>query len=516
MMYFRRKSPVIILYSSQQQTMTKPDVDIAIIGAGFAGLGAAIRLLGAERYSFVVFERADEVGGTWRENTYPGCACDIPSHLYSFSFAPNPNWSRKFSPQPEILAYLKNCVSQYGLQKYIRYNTDIIRTNFLEEPGYWQLTDRAGNKLTARVVVGATGPLNRPSVPKLKGSEVFEGQMFHSANWDHSVDLAGKRVAVVGTGASAIQIVPEVAKIASQLYIFQRTAPYVAPRLDRPVSPFWQGVYRRFPAAQKIHREFLYGIRELLGGSFLGNDTLNKFGTTQTRKHLEAAITDPELRRKATPNYKMGCKRVLVSDDYYPALALPNVELVTDRIGELSATGIIASDGTERPVDVLIFSTGFVVADIISDLQITGLNGRNLFAEWLKTGAEAYQGITAEGYPNLLFLLGPNTGLGHNSVVHMVESQLNYLLDYLRLLDQAGPGAYLDVKPEAQRAFGNAIQEKLKGTVWASGCASWYHNEAGRNTTIWPDLNSAYRKLTRQVKQQDYDVKQATSAISAF
>ena len=488
--------------------MTKPDVDVAIIGAGFGGLGAAIRLLQTGRESFVVFERADEVGGTWRENTYPGCACDVPSHLYSFSFAPNPHWSRKFSPQPEILAYLKNCVEQYGLRPYIRYNTNIIRTEFLENHGVWKLTDRAGNVLTARVVVVATGPFNRPSLPKLIGSEVFAGTVFHSSNWNHSIDFTGKRVAVVGTGASAIQIVPELAETVSQLSVFQRTAPYVAPRMDRVVSPFWQGIYRRFPVMQKAHRELIYGINELLGLSFLGNDTLNKFGTAQTRKHLEAAISDPELRRKATPGYKMGCKRVLVSDEYYPALARPNVELVTDQITQLSATGIITSDGTERPIDVLIFSTGFVVADIICDLQITGLNGRNLFGEWLKTGAEAYQGITAEGFPNLLFLLGPNTGLGHNSVVHMVESQVAYLLDYLRLLDGAGEGAYLDVKPEAQRAFSDSVQEKLKGTVWSSGCASWYHNEAGRNTTIWPDLNSAYRKLTRRVKPEDYVVRQ--------
>ncbi len=496
--------------------MTKPDVDVAIIGAGFGGLGAAIKLLQTGRNSFVVFERANEVGGTWRENTYPGCACDVASHLYSFSFAPNPRWSRKFSPQPEILAYLKNCVEQYGLKPYIRYNTEIIHTEFLEDQAIWQLTDRAGNRLTARVVVGATGPLNRPSIPKLKGSDLFTGKMFHSANWDHTVDLAGKRVAVIGTGASAIQIVPALAKTVSQLHVFQRTAPYVAPRMDQGYSPFWQGVYRRFPTVQKAHRSMVYWLNEFFGLSFLGNNTINKLGTARTRQHLEAAISDPELRQKVTPDYKMGCKRVLVSDDYYPALTRPNVELVTDRIDKLSATGIITTDGKERPVDVVIYSTGFVAADIISDLHITGLNGRNLMGEWLKTGPEAYMGMTASGFPNLVFLVGPNTGLGHNSIIHMIESQVAYLLDYLGLLDKAGEGAYLDVKPDVQRAYNDRIQEQLQGTVWASGCASWYHNEAGRNTTIWPALTVTYRKLTRRVKPEAYSVKKGTTYSPVF
>jgi len=495
--------------------MTRPDVDVAIIGAGFAGLGAAIKLLQTGRTSLLVFERANEVGGTWRENTYPGCACDIPSHLYSFSFAPNPNWSRKFSPQAEILAYLKNCVEQYDLQPYIRYNTDIIRTEFLADQALWQLTDRAGNVLTARVVVGATGPLNRPSIPKLKGLDVFTGKTFHSSNWDHTVDLAGKRVAVIGTGASAIQIVPELAKTVSQLSVFQRTAPYITPRLNTSYSAFWQGIYRRFPAAQRAHRHVQYWLNELVGMAFLGNETISKVATAQSRKHLEASISDPDLRQKVTPDYKIGCKRVLVSDDYYPALNRPNVDLVTERIAELSPTGIVTRDGTERPVDLIIFSTGFVAADIICDLHITGLEGRSLFDEWLKTGPEAYMGMTAEGFPNLVFLVGPNTGLGHNSIVHMIESQVAYLLDYLRLLDQAGENAYLNVKPDVQRVYNNDIQEQLNGTVWSSGCQSWYISQTGRNTTIWPGLTVTYRKLTRRVKPEAYEARRAINYEAA-
>ncbi|MFD2573607.1 flavin-containing monooxygenase [Spirosoma soli] len=489
----------------------KAEVDVAIIGTGFAGLTAAVRLKQQRNTSFILFERADEVGGTWRDNVYPGCACDVPSHLYSLSFAPNPGWSRLYSPQPEILVYLKNVVSQHGLAPHIHYNTEIIRTEFSESNGFWTLTDRQQKSYTARVVIGALGPLNRPSIPRLNGLDTFTGRAFHSSAWDHSFDLTGKRVAVVGTGASAIQIIPQIAPSVFQLTVFQRTAPYVTPRLDRAVSPFEQRLFRHLPILQQTYRSFIYWLNELRGLSFLGNETFNKLGTKEAIKHIEASIADPELRRKVTPTYKLGCKRVLVSDDYYPALNRPNVELVTDRISEVRATSIITADGTERPVDALIFSTGFVAADIISDLQIIGRDGRNLFTEWLTTGAEAHYGITVSGYPNLLFLVGPNTGLGHNSIVHMIESQVNYVLDYLRLLDDAGEGAYLDVKPDAQETYNKILQQKLTGTVWASGCQSWYLNAQGRNTTIWPGLTASYRKATRRVKPSDYTVVQAAS-----
>ena len=483
------------------------DTDIAIIGAGFAGLGAALRLAQTGRHSFVIFERAADVGGTWRDNTYPGCACDIPSTLYSFSFKPNPNWSRSYSPQPEILAYLKQCVVAGDLQKHIRYNTEIVRTEFIETAGYWQLTDRAGNTLTARVVVGALGPLNRPALPTIPGMDTFAGHSFHSAGWDHQYDLTGRRVAVIGTGASAIQIVPEVAKSAGQLLVYQRTAPYVNPRLDKSVSSFWRGAYKRLPVLQQVQRVWQYWVRELGGLAFLGNETINKMGTKVALKHLEASIADPDLRRKATPDYKLGCKRVLISDDYYPALTRPNVELITDRITAITPTGIVSQDGTERSADVIIYSTGFVAAEIFCDLHITGRSGRVLFDEWAVTGPESYLGMTTSGFPNLIFLVGPNTGLGHNSIVHMIESQVNYLLDYLRVLDQAGDEqAFLDVKPAVQQAYNAAIQAKLAGTVWASGCQSWYQDSRGKITTIWPGLTVSFRRQTRRVDPAAYTV----------
>jgi cation diffusion facilitator CzcD-associated flavoprotein CzcO len=486
----------------------KPMVDVAIIGAGFAGLGAAVRLKQRGGTSFVIFERAAEVGGTWRDNVYPGCACDIPSHLYSLSFAPNASWSRMYSPQPEILAYLKNVVDTYDLKPSIRYNSEIIRVEFSEEYGYWTLTDRAHRQTTARVVLAGIGPLNQPSLPKIAGLERFEGRQFHSGNWDSSYDLTAKRVAVIGTGASSIQIVPAIAPVVKQLTVFQRTAPWVAPRLDFAMSPRRQVLFRRVPLLRRAYRSAIYWLNELRGLSFFGNETLNKFGTQVSLRHINAQIQDPELRRKVTPNYKLGCKRVLVSDDYYPALTRPNVELVTDGIVEVREHSIVDKAGVERSVDALIFGTGFVAADIFRELNILGLGGRDLLAEWRLTGAQAHYGMTVSGYPNLLFLLGPNSGLGHNSIIHMIESQLTYVISYLDWLKRASPNAYIDLKPEAQQTYNEDIQQKLQTTVWASGCQSWYQNAEGRNTTLWPGLTVTYRRATRRVNPTEYTLRQ--------
>lgn len=479
-------------------------VDVAIIGAGFAGLGAAVRLKQRGDTSFVVFERAAEVGGTWRDNVYPGCACDVPSHLYSLSFAPNPNWSRMYSSQPEILAYLKNVVETYGLASSIRYNSEIVRVEFSETAGCWTLTDRSGQSVTARMVVAGIGPLNQPKLPGFPGLERFEGRQFHSADWDGNYDLTGKRVAVIGTGASAIQIVPAIAPVVSQLTVFQRTAPWVAPRLDFAMSARRQRLFRRVPLLRQAYRAFIYWFNELRGLSFFGYETLNKLGTKESLRHIDAQIPDPELRRKVTPNYKLGCKRVLVSDDYYPALTRPNVELVTDGVAEVGASSIVDKAGVERPVDAIIFGTGFVAADIFRELNVVGLGGRNLLDEWRVTGAQAHYGMTVSGFPNLLFLLGPNSGLGHNSVVHMIESQLNYLMSYLDGLKRGSPNAYFDLKPEAQQTYNDRIQQQLTGTVWASGCQSWYMNAQGRNTTLWPGLTVSYRRQTRRINPAEY------------
>ena len=480
------------------------DVEVAIIGAGFSGLAAAIRLLNENRQSLLIFERAATVGGTWRDNVYPGCACDIPSHLYSFSFAPNPNWSRTFSPQPEILNYLKNCVEKYDLTPYLRYNTEIVHYEFDPQTGRWHLFDRANNRYSARVVISATGPLNRPNFPKINGLTNFEGRAFHSSMWDNTYDLRNKRVAVIGTGASAIQFVPQIAEQVAQLTVFQRTAPWITPRLDRASSVFEQKLFKALPFTQKLYRSGQYWYRELVGLSFVGNEFMNKFATTQALEHLHDSVADAELRQKLTPNYKLGCKRVLVSDDYYPALSRPNVSLITDPIQEVKAHSIVTKDGSEHPIDAIIFGTGFVAAEIILDAKIVGLNGAELMEEWKKTGPEAYYGLTVSGFPNLLFLVGPNTGLGHNSIIHMIESQVNYVVEYLQILDKKGEKEFLDLKPQVQRQFNETIQQELKSTVWASGCQSWYQDSKGKITSLWPGLTRRYRQETRQAKAEDY------------
>ncbi|WP_046243781.1 flavin-containing monooxygenase [Hymenobacter terrenus] len=484
-------------------------VNVAIIGAGFAGLTAAIRLQQRGNTSFMIFERAAEVGGTWRDNIYPGCGCDIPSPLYSMSFAPNPDWSRMYSGQPEILAYIKQTVTQFNLRSHIRFNTEIVRTEFSEAEGVWRLTDRVGREVTARVVIVAIGPLNRPVRPSLPGLADFQGTTFHSSEWDPNYDFMGKRVAVIGTGASAIQFIPQIAPHTQQLHVFQRTAPWVLPRPDRAFSPREQRWFRRLPLLQRLQRELIYWRSELGGLLFMGNEWLGRITREAAVAHIAAAIQDPELRRKVTPNYRVGCKRILISNDYYPALARPNVELVTDGIDHVTSTGIVTHDGTERPVDAIIFGTGFVVSEFMVDLHIRGRGGRSLFGEWHESSAEAYQGTTVSGYPNLLVLVGPNTGLAHNSIIHIMESQVNYVLDYLRVLEKAGPGAYLDVKPKAQRAYNEMVQQKLSTTVWASGCKSWYQTATGKNTTLLHTLTVSFRRNTRHLRVGDYELLRA-------
>ena len=488
-------------------------VDVAIIGAGFAGLTAAIRLQQRGNTSFVIFERAAEVGGTWRDNVYPGCGCDIPSQLYSISFAPNPEWTRMYSGQPEILAYIKQTVSKFELRPHIRFNSEIIRTAFDEATGRWTLTDRAGQQTTARMVLVAIGPLNRPALPRLPGLDTFAGTTFHSSAWDTDYDLAGQRVAVIGTGASAVQFVPQIAPLVSQLYVFQRTAPWILPRRDRAFSEKEKTWFRRLPLLQRLQRELIYWRNELFGLLFMGNEKLATQANALAARHLNRAIKDPELRRQVTPNYKLGCKRVLISNNYYPALTRPNVALVTAGIKAVTPTSIITHDGAEHPVDAIIFGTGFVASEFMVDLHISGLGARSLFGEWQASSAEAYRGTTVSGYPNMLVLVGPNTGLAHNSIIHIMESQVSYVLDYLAILDKAGLGAYLDVKPEAQRSYNEEVQRKLGTTVWASGCQSWYQTATGKNTTLLHTLTPAFRRSVKRVRLQDYVLARAPAPV---
>ena len=489
-----------------------PIYEVAIIGAGFGGIATAIRLKQLGKTSFVILEKAKEVGGTWRDNTYPGCACDVPSHLYSFSFALNPKWSRMFSGQKEILAYLKSCVAKHGLETYIRYQTEVVRLEFVEDGGYWQVTNQNGTTLSAKVIVSATGPLNRVHIPKLPGMENFMGKAFHSAQWDSTFDWTGKEIAVIGTGASAVQMVPAMAPKVGQLFLFQRTAPWVTPRLDRNISKIEKSLFSGVPMVQHVVRSAQYWTRELIGLAFFGNIPLRRLATFIAIQHIKKGIKDPTLRQKVTPQYEIGCKRVLVSDDYYPALARPNVELVTQGIANIKANSIVTTDGQERKVDAIIYGTGFVAAELLLDMDVLGLGGRNLRDEWKAKSVEAYYGMTVSGFPNLLMLLGPNSGLGHNSVVHMIESQVNYLIDYLKTLEALGAEHYLDVKLESQEAFNKKIQAELNSrSVWATGgCSSWYYDSKGKNTTLWSGLTVRYRRETKTMIKVDYTPISAT------
>lgn len=488
--------------------MINTDYEIAIIGAGFGGLGLAIRLQQEGYQNFIIFERAAIAGGTWRDNTYPGCACDVPSHLYSFSFEPNPNWSREYSPQPEILNYILHCKEKHHLDSHIRYNTTIAQADFDEKRGCWELKNQHGDIFTARILVSAIGPLNVPSIPKIKGLETFEGASFHSSEWDGKIDLNGKKVAVIGTGASAIQIVPNIAPKVAELYLFQRTAPWILPKNDRPISKFSQNLFQKIPFLQYLKRTAYYWFYEFAGRALFSDNLVRTVTRRMAKRHLRNSIPDEALRKKLTPNYEIGCKRRLPSDDFYPALLRKNVHLVTDNVQEISAKGVMDDKGIFRDVDVIIWATGFYVADFGKrDISVLGRNGRNLFAEWNEKGPEGYYGTCVSGFPNMSLILGPNTGLGHTSQLHIIESQINYILDYIKNIKNLPNNEFLDVKPKAQEKYNKEIHEKLQTMVWSSGgCNSWYLHESGRNSTLWPGHTNTFRNRTKKIILEDFEV----------
>jgi cation diffusion facilitator CzcD-associated flavoprotein CzcO len=468
---------------------------IAILGAGFGGIGTAIRLRQRGYHDFAVFDRGGDVGGTWRDNSYPGCACDVPSHLYSFSFAPNPAWSHSFSRQPEILEYLRRCVVDYDLRPHLRLDHELRQAAWDEPSRRWVL-DTSRGRYTADILVGAGGPLTEPFVPELPGLSTFAGKAFHSARWDHGLDLTDRRVAVVGTGASAIQFVPEIAGKVASLHLFQRTPPWVLPRRDRALSGAERAFFGRFPAAQRALRAGIYWGRESMATGFL-HPVLMPLVQRMALRHLQGAVPDPELRAKLTPEYTIGCKRVLLSNDFYPTLARDNVELVTDPIAEVRPDAVVTRRGAVHPVDTIIFGTGFHVTDAPVARLVRGRDGRSLADAWRHT-MQAYQGITVAGFPNLFLLLGPNTGLGHNSVVFMIECQITYLLRALAHLDRTGTAA-IEPTPPAQRTFVASVDRRMRNTVWSQGgCRSWYLDANGRNSTLWPGYTFSYWLRTRR------------------
>lgn len=481
------------------------DHEVGIIGAGFGGILAALQLKQAGR-TFLVFERATGPGGVWRENVYPGCACDIRSHLYSIAAQPNPAWSSSFARQPEILQYLKDVVARNDLQTSLRYGVEITAARFLEAEGCWELADKQRSRYYVRTLILAAGSHNRPSTPSIPGRETFRGEMFHSSAWNPSVVLAGKRVAIIGTGASSIQIVPKIASTVAHLDVFQRTPAWLLPRGDRDTTSFERWLFRRFPMSQRLVRGLVYWILEMSGLAFHGNELLNRVLTRVALRKLATEVRDPAVRQQLTPRYKLGCKRVVLSDDFYSAFNRPNVTLVTDPIREITPDGIVAMNGQQYHVDVIVFATGFLVTEMDGYLNIVGKGGRVLKEEWGENGMEAYRGIHVAGYPNLALLMGPNSGLGHSSVIHVMESQMRYILSWLDQLDQAGPGSYFDVRPDRQRDYNANLQKRLTKTVWASGCQSWYLDQHGRNSTVFPGLTCDYRRATARFHADDYDV----------
>lgn len=475
---------------------------IAIIGAGFGGIGAAVRLLQAGFDDLVIFERADDLGGVWRDNSYPGCACDVPSHLYSFSFAPNPDWSRSFSGQAEIWAYLRRVACAFGVLPRIRFCHEVLAATWHEGRRRWLIETSRGPYEAAALVVGS-GALSEPAIPELPGLGQFAGASFHSARWDHGYELAGRRVAVVGTGASAIQFVPAIQPVVGRLLVFQRTPPWIVPRVERPISLAERRLYARFPALQLLQRARVYAVRELLVAAFRHPRLMRLTMQRAAERFLERSVPDPALRAKLTPGYDVGCKRILASNDYFPALQRPNVELITERVVAVTAAGLVTADGVERGADAIIFGTGFrVTAQPIAG-KIRGREGRTLAERW-GASPRAHLGTTVAGFPNMFFLQGPNTGLGHSSVIYMIERQIEHLVRALRHMRERGVTT-IEPRPEAQAAFVAAVDHGMGGTVWtAGGCKSWYLDAAGRNSTLWPGYTWQFARRLRRFDPAEY------------
>ncbi|MGA6167047.1 flavin-containing monooxygenase [Amycolatopsis magusensis] len=484
----------------------REETGVLIIGTGFSGLGMAAKLRKQGRGDFVILEKAQEVGGTWRDNTYPGCACDIQSHMYSFSFEQNPSWSRAFSPQPEIWDYLRGFARKYDLYRYVRFGQEMTGARWDEAEQRWHVSTRTGDEFVARFLVAGVGALHLPQIPDLPGIESFQGRAFHSAEWDHDYDLRGKRVAVVGTGASAIQFVPKIAEDTAAVHLFQRTPPWIMPKPDHEMPEWSKKLFARVPGVQRLYRDLLYWVLEVRAVGFNGRPWLMKLAQKLAKAQINKAIKDPELRRKVTPDYTLGCKRVLISNDYYPALARDDVEVVTDGIAEVKAHSVVDKAGVEREVDAIIYGTGFHVTDAFDELEITGVGGRQLNKEWAAEGMRTHLGITVAGYPNLFFLLGPNTGLGHNSVVFMIESQTDYITDAIRLVERTSSGS-IEPRESVQDRFNAEIQGQLERGIWTQGgCQSWYLDAQGVNRTIWPGFTWRYWLKTRKVDPADYQL----------
>ena len=463
---------------------------VVIVGAGFAGIGMAIRLCQAGLDDFILLEQATEIGGTWRDNTYPGCACDIPATLYSFSFAPSGDWSRRYPSQAEIQRYLLDCVDRFGVRPHLRLGTTLAEATHDETTGLWRLRTEAGDSLSARVLVLAPGTLHHPALPDIPDLERFAGPAFHSARWDHGVDIAGKRVAVIGTGASAIQLVPELAKQAAHLTLFQRTPAWVLPKHDPVAGRVRRAMMRAIPLLRRIERAWVYWSHESRAVGFILAPRLMEAVERRARTFAKRQLNDPVLRERLTPDYRIGCKRVLLSNDFLPALERPNVTVIDTPIARVEAGGLVIADGVTHPADVLVFATGFKATEPLGSLRVIGRDGVSLAEAW-REGLPAWLGLAAPGFPNLFLLGGPNTGLGHNSIVFMLEAQIEHALRTLQRMRRQGIGS-VEIRRDVASRFTTWLDARMQRTVWLSGCRSWYLDAAGRNTTLWPGFSIGF------------------------
>lgn len=498
-------------FSKQQK-----NPNIVILGAGVSGLCLAIKLKQAGIHSFKIYEKSPKLGGTWHDNTYPGAECDVPSHLYSFSFELNPNWSKRFSNCYEIRDYLEHCAEKYDIKPHIQFNTEIESAQFNEESATWTLNCKNGEQLVADVFVSALGQLNQPKYPKIEGLKTFKGELFHSARWNHDYDLEGKNVAVIGTGASAIQFVPPVAKQVKHLRVYQRSPNWIVPKPDRVYSESQKRRFKRFPAFIRLYRTLLYLQFETSFLAFKKDSWLSKRFIKAADSIMGRHISDPILKQKLRPDYQIGCRRVLISNDYFETMQRPNVDLITDSVEKIDGNKIITQSGEQTCVDAIILGTGFEATNFLTPLTITGKDATDLNQAW-EQGAEAYLGITLANFPNFFMLYGPNTNLGHNSIIVMIECQVNYIIQCIEAIRDKKL-KYLDIRKDVMDRYNESIQKTLSNKVWAGNCNSWYKNEAGKITNNWPHTTIQYWWQTKKPKWLEFnlvkqDQTQQSSAI---
>lgn len=479
------------------------DVNVLVVGTGFSGIAVGALLKEAGIDTFTILEKADDIGGTWRDNTYPGAACDIPSHLYSFSFAPKADWTYSFSPQGEIQAYLRDCIEAHDLKRHIHFGSRVTGGAFDAGTGRWKVDVHGREPQEADVLVLGNGALHIPSWPDIEGLYDFEGERFHSARWNHDYPLDGKRVAVIGTGASAIQFVPQIAPRAARLTVFQRTPPWIIPKPDRRMATWEKRLFARAPWIHRAYRSLIYAHFESRAIPFVLDPELMKLVEKLARRYLCRVVKDPELRDKLTPSYRMGCKRVLLSNDYYPALTRENVDVVTDPITRVTHTGVETASGSHHEVDAIICGTGYRVSEYLAPFALEGRRGE-LLNDTLHRTRATYLGICVRDFPNLFLMAGPNTGLGHNSMVFMIEAQARYAVQAVKHL-RARPGTFMDVRADVQAAFNEELQRKMAKTVWQTGCSSWYLQD-GHNMTLWPGFTFDYWWRTRRLRLADFEI----------